>query len=170
MTPRRQCTVTWVLGSSYWTMTLLRYDDRTASDPGAHIGLMTLVYVCQAECMLICIFDVRTLGGVDMLPAGAGIGEEQVSGSAPLVRALVVERLELMWRACEPHINTEMGKPDPRFIESGIRIVDRLSKLYRLDAPQAQENEPDAGSVIDSRELAARGLQELEAKVRERFS
>lgn len=99
-----------------------------------------------------------------------GIGEEHIAASAPMVRALVVQRLETMWRVCEPHIDGQGGKPDPRFIEAGIRIVDRLSKLYRLDAPQPPDNEPDPGSVVDSRELAARGLQELEIKVRERFS
>lgn len=100
-----------------------------------------------------------------MLPAGAGINEEQVAGSAPLVRALVVERLELMWRNCEPHINGSAGKPDPRYMEAGIRIVDRLSRLYRLDQPQAAENEPDSVSRVDKRELAAAGLAELEQKL-----
>lgn len=100
-----------------------------------------------------------------MLPAGAGIGEEQVSGSAPLVRALVVERLELMWRNCEPHIDGTMGKPDPRFMEAGIRIVDRLSRLYRLDAPQQADNEPDSITTVDKRELAAHALAALEQKL-----
>lgn len=100
-----------------------------------------------------------------MLPVGAGIGEEQVSGSAPLVRALVVERLELMWRNCEPHIDGSMGKPDPRYMEAGIRIVDRLSRLYRLDHPQAADNEPDAVAVTDKRAIAAAGLAALEQKL-----
>ena len=100
-----------------------------------------------------------------MLPSGAGINEEQVAGSAPLVRALVVERLEMMWRNCEPHIDSSLGKPDPRYIEAGIRIVDRLSRLYRLDAPQPADNEPDSISRVDKRELAAAGLAELEQKL-----
>ena len=70
-----------------------------------------------------------------------------------------------MWRACEPHINAEAGKPDPRFIEAGIRIVDRLTRLYRLDAPQQAENEPDSVSRVDQRELAAAALAELEQKL-----
>jgi hypothetical protein len=95
----------------------------------------------------------------------AGIGEEHVAQSQPMVRALVVARLETMWQACEPHINTDMGKPDPRFIEAGIRITDRLSKLYRLDHPQANDNEPDDSQRVDQRELAARALLELEQKM-----
>lgn len=107
----------------------------------------------------------RHTGEVEVLPVGAGINEEQVAGSAPLVRALVVERLELMWRNCEPHIDGSMGKPDPRYMEAGIRIVDRLSRLYRLDQPQAADNEPDSVSRVDKRELAAAGLAELEQKL-----
>ena len=103
---------------------------------------------------------------MDIVP-GAGISDEQVSGSGPLVRALVVQRLEMMWRGCEPFINSDLGKPDPRFIESGIRIADRLIRLYRLDAPAAAENEPDSGSVVDQRQVAGRMLDELEAKVKD---
>jgi hypothetical protein len=103
---------------------------------------------------------------VDTLPTPQlGISEEQISGSASLVRALVVQRLEMMWRACEPRINHGDGKPDPRFIEAGIRVVDRLSRLYRLDAPQPAENEPDPATRIDVRELAAAQLAELETKL-----
>jgi hypothetical protein len=65
---------------------------------------------------------------------GYGIGEEQVTGSAPMVRALLVQRLEQIWSTCAPHVNGEL-KPDPRFIEAGIRVLDRLARLYRLDAP-----------------------------------
>lgn len=102
---------------------------------------------------------------MDLVPGVAGIADEQVSESAPLVRALVVERLERMWRACEPFINSELGKPDPRFIEAGVRITDRLTRLYRLELPQPATNEPDAGDVVDRRELAARTLLELEQKL-----
>lgn len=70
---------------------------------------------------------------------GAGITEENVVDSAPFVRALVVSRLEQAWRAVDPHIqvqrNPDTGlimRPDPRFIEAGIRILDRLSDLYHL--------------------------------------
>ncbi len=96
---------------------------------------------------------------------GAGISEEHVAASAPMVRALVVQRLETMWRACEPYINSDLGKPDPRYVEAGIRITDRLSKLYRLDAPQAVQAEADDTIQVDRREMAARQLMELSAKL-----
>lgn len=96
-----------------------------------------------------------------------GIGEEQIATSTPLVRALVVQRLELMWRTCEPFINSDLGKPDPRFIEAGIRVVDRLTRLFRLDSPVAGLNEPDSGSRVDARELVRVQLRELESKMSE---
>jgi hypothetical protein len=94
-----------------------------------------------------------------------GIGDEELSRSAPLVRALVVQRLELMWRTCEPFINADAGKPDPRFIEAGIRVTDRLTRLYRLDAPVPGLNEPDSVSRVDSRELVRAQVGQLEARM-----
>jgi hypothetical protein len=94
-----------------------------------------------------------------------GIGDEELSRSAPLVRALVVQRLELMWRTCEPFISAEAGKPDPRFIEAGIRVTDRLTKLYRLESPVAGANEPDSVTRVDSRELVRAQVLELEARM-----
>jgi hypothetical protein len=95
-----------------------------------------------------------------------GIADDQISESAPLVRALVVERLEKIWRTCEPWITGVGGKPDPRFIEAGIRVCDRLSKLYRLDAPQPGSDQPD-GDLVPKAELVIRGLAELEARMNE---
>lgn len=106
------------------------------------------------------------------LPIGSGISEEQVAESAPMVRALAVQRLEMIWRACEPNINLpqehldEGRRPDPRFIEAGIRVTDRLVSLYQLLKPQHQMSEPDAVSRQDQRELVRTRLTELEARVR----
>ena len=71
-----------------------------------------------------------------------GIGDEQLSTNAPLVRALVVERLEMLWRTCQPYLDGSGGRPDPRFVESGIRVLDRLMRLYRLDSPSAGVEKP----------------------------
>lgn len=94
-----------------------------------------------------------------------GIGDEELARSAPLVRALVVQRLELMWRTCEPFIDASAGKPDPRFIEAGIRVTDRLTRLYRLESPVAGANEPDSVGRVDSRELVRAQVGELEARM-----
>lgn len=127
--------------------------------------------------MLICIFATRTLTlmtedttGV-MVPGTAGINEEHVAESAPMVRALVVQRLEQVWRACEPHINPdevalELGfRRDPRYIEAGIRVLDRLTAIYGLLKPHSVQADPDAGSSVDQRAALVRELEELEQKM-----
>lgn len=106
------------------------------------------------------------------LPIEAGIGEEQVASSAPLVRALAVQRYETIWRACQPHIDLpqeqldEGRRPDPRFIEAGIRVTDRLVALYQLLKPQHAMSEPDPSSKQDQRELVRTKVSELEGKIR----
>lgn len=95
---------------------------------------------------------------------GKGIGDEQVSESAPLVRALVIQRLEMIWSTVEPHVTGYAGKPDPRFIEAGIRVLDRLSRLYRLDLPQPNPESADH-DVIPKKDLVLKGIQELEARM-----
>ena len=100
------------------------------------------------------------------LADSSGIGEEQIAVSAPMVRALLVQRLEQVWATCEPHV-TGVVKPDPRFIEAGIRVLDRLERLYRLTAPITA---PDQGVNADTgqlRELALSQLRELEARIGE---
>jgi len=97
-------------------------------------------------------------------PHPQGIGEEQLTDAAPLVRSLVVQRLETIWRTCQPHIDGTGGKPDPRFVEAGIRVLDRLMRLYRLDTPQAAP--PATSDSGDSAALVEARLQELESRVR----
>ena len=107
-----------------------------------------------------------------LIPGSAGISDDQVSEAAPMVRALVVSRLEKIWRACEPHIllpDPEPGepprKPDPRFIEAGIRVNDRLIALYGLLKPQqAQDADQDVGQ--EQVEAAIARARALEARLR----
>lgn len=95
---------------------------------------------------------------------GKGIRDEDIHDSAPLVRALAVQRLEQIWRACEPQILGAAGKPDPRFIEAGIRVIDRLAKLYRLDQPvPGQDRDPD--ELIPTIDMVEQGLRELEQRM-----
>lgn len=112
--------------------------------------------------MLICIFESGTLNLMEL--AERGIRDEQVAESAPLVRALVVERLEKIWSTCEPWITGTGGKPDPRFIEAGIRVCKELTALYRLHDPQPGSEQPD-GDLIPAHDLVAAGLRELEARM-----
>jgi hypothetical protein len=106
-----------------------------------------------------------------MVPGEAGINEEHVADSGPYVRALVVQRLEQVWRACEPHINpdqeaVELGfRRDPRYIEAGIRVLDRLTAIYGLLKPHATQADPDAGSSVEVRAALVKDLEELEVKI-----
>lgn len=97
--------------------------------------------------MLICIFaggPMREIQGAEL-----GIGEDEVTKSSPMVRALLVQRLEQIWSVVQPHVTGDV-KADPRFIEAGIRVLDRLAKLYRLDQPLTQV--PETG--VDERQVA----------------
>lgn len=98
-----------------------------------------------------------------------GIRDEEIHDSAPLVRALMVERLEMIWSVCEPQITGALSKPDPRFIEAGIRVLDRLARLYRLDQPVPGSDQP-SGDLIEHSELVLAGLAELEQRVADAVS
>lgn len=104
-----------------------------------------------------------------MSPLPPGISEEEVGRQAAIVRGLVVQRLEQIWRTVAPHVDgtvLEDGfRPDPRFIEAGIRVLDRLSKLYRLDQPSRDTDSVDT-ITVDPAELVANQLRELETRVR----
>lgn len=95
-----------------------------------------------------------------------GIGEQEIASATPLVRALIVERLEQTWNTCAPHVTGKVERPDPRFIEAGIRVLDRLTKLYRLDSPTSPTESTDK-VALDPAVLVAAALKELEARVQE---
>jgi hypothetical protein len=107
------------------------------------------------------MFGQGSMGAMEL--STRGIGDEQIHDSAPLVRALLVERYEQLWSVCEPHVTGEVGKPDPRFIEAGIRVCDRLAKLYRLDQPVPSSVET-VGELVGKAELVLTGLAELESR------
>lgn len=101
------------------------------------------------------------------------ITDTDISHDQALVRGLIVRRLEAIWRSCEPHLRAQhdpdtglmLSKPDPRFVEAGIRVCRDLGKIYRLEAPVP----PDPGegqAPVALRELVARQLAELEARIK----
>lgn len=114
--------------------------------------------------MLICIFlRVHLWDMQEIQDTAAGIREEDVAASAPMVRALLVQRLEQIWSQCEPHV-TGAIKPDPRFIEAGIRVLDRLARLYRLEVQAPPSGMPDTDPVASAIDSARKQLAELEAR------
>lgn len=86
----------------------------------------------------------------------------------PLVRAQLAQRYEQVWRACEPHVRPDGDALDARMIELGLRALDRLARIYRVDDPPAPTpQEPDEaqerGRLLDS---VRAQLAELEARNR----
>jgi hypothetical protein len=98
------------------------------------------------------------------------IREDDLNDAAAEVRGVVAQRLETVWRTCEPHLGPRQNddgswsKPDPRFLEAGIRVLDRMMRLYRLDAPGVRLPEEVAGS--DAVALVAEQLAALEERLR----
>lgn len=119
--------------------------------------------------------DTRILAAVtgELEPGKAGIDEEQVATSAPMVRALIVQRLEQVWRACDPHINPtqeqlEAGfRRDPRYIEAGLRVLDRLALIY-LRLPRAGPQNLGEGpeELEEARTKAMLALDRLDSKIK----
>lgn len=103
--------------------------------------------------------------GVELRPADGGIKDEDLTEGAPVMRALIVSRLELMWRGVEPFVDPEQGKPDPRFVEAGIRILDRLGRVFRIDDPASSKEQGQVGAARPPAELVAEQVAALEARM-----
>lgn len=102
---------------------------------------------------------------MEQIEAGPrGIRDEDIHNSQPLVRALVVERYEQVWSLCEPHVTGHVPRPDPRFVEAGMRALAALVKLYRLDQPVPGADQPQ-GELVGKADLVLAGLRELEARM-----
>lgn len=108
----------------------------------------------------------------ELEPGKAGIDEEQVADSAPMVRALIVQRLEQVWRACDPHINPTQDaldsgfRRDPRYIEAGLRVLDRLALIYlRLPRNSLPNIGEGAEALEEARIRAIQSLDRLDSKI-----
>lgn len=76
-------------------------------------------------------------GGLPALPREldeAGIAAQQAAA-----RGQLLARLERLFRLAEDNVEGLDGeKPDPRWAELAVRILDREAKLYRLDRPEPE--------------------------------
>jgi hypothetical protein len=112
---------------------------------------------------------------MDMFPTPAPVilavelTDEQVQSQQPAIRGQLIQRLEWLWRQAEAEI--ERGeleqRQDPRFMELGLRTLDRIMKLYRLlDTPKQAPEEPEDESMVNlrARQQVEQSLRELEAK------
>jgi len=70
------------------------------------------------------------------------LSEEDLARIKPAARAILANRLERVWQSCEPHIDNGLGTGvDVRMAELGLRVLDRLAKLYEV-------TEPDRGGEV----------------------
>lgn len=96
------------------------------------------------------------------------LDDEELSTKAPFIRAQVAMRYEQLWHAALPGImNTQSDpdwRPDPRYVEAGIRILRNMAHLYRLDEPAAREREEVAGTRTPVIDMVESALTALEAR------
>lgn len=109
------------------------------------------------------------------LPAGSmpEITDDNLVEAAPRVRALVMSRLEYMWKQVQQHLTeAEAGDRmlDPRMLEIGKGLMKEVAGIYRLGsvAPPAVEEVDEVQAAYDRRQIVAAKLDELEAKRRAR--
>lgn len=100
------------------------------------------------------------------------ITDEDLVASGPSVRALLVGRLERLWRPVEFALNAHdegLGPVDPRLLEIGLRVIKDEAALYRLARPPVlgdESGEPELGAGVDRRALVMGQLEEREARLR----
>lgn len=99
------------------------------------------------------------------------ITDEDLVSSGPAVRALLVSRLEQLWKPVERALeadNEGLMPADPRLLEFGRQVVKDEAALYRLSRPPvvAEEEDEVLGEGVDRRALVESRLQEIEAKLR----
>jgi hypothetical protein len=96
---------------------------------------------------------------MDLVP----MGDADLSRDAPYMRTLLARRYEKIWEACEPHVNGACAEErvDPRFLLVGIRALQQIQKLYRLDQPAPANKTEIAGTGPDRRALLAGYLDEV---------
>lgn len=98
------------------------------------------------------------------------IDEEGLAQQAPVVRAEILRRLELLWTALAPHISGLpdpdgiVYRPDPRLVDAGLRVLRHLSVLYRLEAPRPSTPPIQATTTEDLVQVTAQ-LEVLEARM-----
>lgn len=105
-------------------------------------------------------------------PSPREITEDQLAEDAPRVRALLIQRLELVWARCEQRIRDDIDgtRPiDPRFLEIGLRALKDEAGHYRLakTPPPVEEEEDPSIQAIDRVDLVTRYLETVEARIKQ---
>lgn len=100
------------------------------------------------------------------------ITDEDLVASGPAVRALLVGRLERLWKPVEFALDAHdegLGPIDPRLLEIGLRVIKDEAALYRLARPPVVgdgEEVDQLGAGVDRRALVMGQLEEREQRLR----
>jgi hypothetical protein len=98
------------------------------------------------------------------------VDEEQLYQAQPMVRALIIERYEALYRLVTVHVaraEEEGRPPDPRWAEIGVRVLKEMTALYRLAVPpKAEDQDDDPLHGVDPGAIVLAQLEELEARSR----
>jgi hypothetical protein len=111
-------------------------------------------------------------GQPSALQTGYRITEEDLEASKPAVRALLVSRLEQLWRPVAVALkdDEEGFRPiDARTQEIGLRICREMALLYRMEKGPPlghSDDEQPMGEAVDRYALVEAKISEIEQKVR----
>ncbi len=117
----------------------------------------------KVECSRLKVMSMEAAGHPE-------ITEEMLAESAGRARWLIMGRLEQIWKTCQPHVDgsreEEQGSPpDPRWAEIGVRVLDRMVKLQRLDrSAAAADPEDEPFTSEETRRAILASLEDLEGR------
>lgn len=102
----------------------------------------------------------------DITSEPLSLDDEQLLAAAPRVRALTLQRLELIWKEAERSLNSEA---DPRWAEIGLRVLREEARMYRLDktAVVLEEEEDPFVRGVDRKAAVLDQLERLAASLRD---
>lgn len=88
----------------------------------------------------------------------------------PELRALMVARYEMLWRACEPHVTGKDAEgnpmfPDYRYVDLGARIVGQMVKVLEVLQPDPVEVDAVAAGRDPHAVKVSADLLALEARM-----
>lgn len=97
--------------------------------------------------------------------------DRDLAAKRPEHRALVLARLEMLWQACEPHVRGvdaagDRFFPDYRYVDLGMRIMDRLVRVLTVLAPDEVAPDVTVGARTPAAIKASADLDSLEGKLR----
>lgn len=83
----------------------------------------------------------------------------------PMVRRLVVQRLQALWSAAEPHVTGEEPNPSAAMMELGLKATRDLAAIFKVTTVAAGDPEPDPTvAVTRDRQMVLESMRQLEAR------